>query len=211
MDTYQNKSQHRKLTLENLFLPPLLQGFETATFQSRVRRSYHWAIPAPYNRQPTHLRDGTLASVRVAQRARQTQSTGLRHPSFGGRCRKTMLGVWQLAVLVLSGCCSFGYCSNYGRYRSLFKRLGLFGYRSMAVANRRCMIGLNGPLQVSPTTMNSIFRVHFSRFLFKVDLGRHEQSSRQNVWTPEIACDLIFVLVVDSSTSRLIRLPWAEY
>ena len=68
------------------------------------------------------------------------------------------------------------------------------------------MIGLNGPLQVSPTTvtMNSIFRVHFSRFLFKVDLGRHEQSSRQTVSTPEIACDLIFVLVVDSSTSRLI-------
>ena len=23
----------------------------------------------------------------------QTPSTGLRHPSFGGRCRKTMLGV----------------------------------------------------------------------------------------------------------------------
>ena len=61
------------------------------------------------------------------------------------------------------------------------------------------MIGLNGPLQVSPTTMNSIFRVHFSRFLFKVDLGRHEQSSRQNVSTPEIACDLIFVLVVEKA------------
>ena len=25
---YQNKSQHRKLTLENKILPPLLQGFE---------------------------------------------------------------------------------------------------------------------------------------------------------------------------------------
>ena len=24
----------------------------------------------------------------------QTPSTGLRHPSFGGRCRKAMLGVW---------------------------------------------------------------------------------------------------------------------
>ena len=41
------KSQHRKSTLENKILPPVLQGFEPATFQSRVRRSNHWAIPAP--------------------------------------------------------------------------------------------------------------------------------------------------------------------
>ena len=41
-----NKSQHRKLTLEKKILPPLLPGFEPATFQSRVRRSNHWAIPA---------------------------------------------------------------------------------------------------------------------------------------------------------------------
>jgi len=38
---YRNKSQHRKLTKENKILPPLLQGFEPATFQSRVRRSNH--------------------------------------------------------------------------------------------------------------------------------------------------------------------------
>ena len=45
---YRNKSQHRKLILEmNIFLP-LLQGFEPATFRSRVRRSNHWAIPAPW-------------------------------------------------------------------------------------------------------------------------------------------------------------------
>ena len=44
---YRNKSQHRKLTLEKKILPPLLQGFEPATFQSRVRRSNHSAIPAP--------------------------------------------------------------------------------------------------------------------------------------------------------------------
>ena len=43
---YRNKSQHRKSTLEKKVLPPLLQGFEPATFQSRVRRSNHWAIPA---------------------------------------------------------------------------------------------------------------------------------------------------------------------
>ena len=33
---YWNKSQHRKLTLEKKILPPLLQGFEPTTFQSRV-------------------------------------------------------------------------------------------------------------------------------------------------------------------------------
>ena len=44
---YRNKSQHRKSTLEKKILPPLQQGFEPATFQSRVRRSNHWSIPAP--------------------------------------------------------------------------------------------------------------------------------------------------------------------
>ena len=42
---YRNKSQHRKSTLEKKILPPFLRGFELATFQSRVRRSNHWAIP----------------------------------------------------------------------------------------------------------------------------------------------------------------------
>ena len=49
---YQNKSQHRKSTLEKKILPPLLQGFETGTFQSRIRRSNHWAIPVPRCRGP---------------------------------------------------------------------------------------------------------------------------------------------------------------
>ena len=44
---YRNKSQHRKSTLEKKILPLLQQGFEPATFQSRVQRSNHWAIPAP--------------------------------------------------------------------------------------------------------------------------------------------------------------------
>ena len=44
---YRNKSQHRKSTLEKKILPPFQQGFEPATFQSRVRRSNHWATPAP--------------------------------------------------------------------------------------------------------------------------------------------------------------------
>ena len=42
---YRNKSQQRKSTLEKKILPPLQQGFEPATFQSRVRRSNRWAIP----------------------------------------------------------------------------------------------------------------------------------------------------------------------
>ena len=45
---YRNKSQHRKSTPEKKILPPFQQGFEPATFQSRVRCSNHWAIPAPH-------------------------------------------------------------------------------------------------------------------------------------------------------------------
>ena len=41
---YQKKSQHRKVTLEKKIRPP---GLEPATFRSQVRRSNHWAIPAP--------------------------------------------------------------------------------------------------------------------------------------------------------------------
>ena len=44
---YRNKSQHRKSTLEKKILLPFQQGFEPTTFQSRVRCSNHWAIPAP--------------------------------------------------------------------------------------------------------------------------------------------------------------------
>ena len=47
---YRNKSQHRKSTLEKKILPPFQQGFEPATFQSWVRRSNHWAIPAPWRK-----------------------------------------------------------------------------------------------------------------------------------------------------------------
>ena len=49
---YRNKSQHRKSTLEKKILPPFQQGFEPATFQSRVRCSNHWTIPAPPNAMP---------------------------------------------------------------------------------------------------------------------------------------------------------------
>ena len=43
---YRNQNQHRKSTLEKKILPPFQQGFEPATFQSRVRRSNHLAITA---------------------------------------------------------------------------------------------------------------------------------------------------------------------
>ena len=54
---YRNKSQHRKSTLEKKILPPFQQGFEPATFQSRVRcsKSNHWAIPAPLHTH-THIK-----------------------------------------------------------------------------------------------------------------------------------------------------------
>ena len=47
--SYQSMCQHRKLTLEKKILPPLLQGFKPATFQSRVQlsKSNHWAILLP--------------------------------------------------------------------------------------------------------------------------------------------------------------------
>ena len=58
---YRNKSQHRKSTLEKKILPPFQQGFEPATFQSRVRRSNHWAIPAPFFLRP-QKRGGLLGT-----------------------------------------------------------------------------------------------------------------------------------------------------
>ena len=43
-----NKSQHKKLTLEKKIFPPLLPGFELATFRSRVRRSSQQAMSASF-------------------------------------------------------------------------------------------------------------------------------------------------------------------
>ena len=60
---YRNKSQHRKLTLENKIRPPLLQGFKPTTFYSRVRRSSHWAIPNRLTKKAR--RDTDAVSPRV--------------------------------------------------------------------------------------------------------------------------------------------------
>ena len=63
---YRNKSQHRKSTLEKKILPPFQQGFEPATFQSRVRCSNHWAIPAPKeSTKPTVLKTGCMLTGNV--------------------------------------------------------------------------------------------------------------------------------------------------
>ena len=47
---YQNKSQHRKSTLEKKILLPLLQGFEPATFQSWVQCSKTTELFPPHAR-----------------------------------------------------------------------------------------------------------------------------------------------------------------
>ena len=62
---YWNKSQHRKLTLENKIIPPLQQGFEPTTFQSQIRRSNHWAIPTPG--MYTHKRFKGMLFIRIKQ------------------------------------------------------------------------------------------------------------------------------------------------
>ena len=43
---YWNRSQHRKLTLEKNFFGRSRRDSKPTTFQSRVQRSNHWAIPA---------------------------------------------------------------------------------------------------------------------------------------------------------------------
>ena len=68
VDRTLNKSQHTKLALEKKILPPLLPGFELATFRSRVRRSNQQAIPVIF----VPLPDVTCVSmcVSVCVRAR---------------------------------------------------------------------------------------------------------------------------------------------
>ena len=74
---YRNKSQHRKSTLEKKILPPFQQGFEPATFQSRVQCSNHWAIPAPIQKPGRHcLLYRTAAHRPVAGRQRPTGEKG---------------------------------------------------------------------------------------------------------------------------------------
>ena len=78
---YRNKSQHRKSTLEKKILPPFQQGFEPATFQSRVRCSNHWAIPAPGCKRNAWYHFGLTPSI------------AFRHLPPKEGCRKPVLGV----------------------------------------------------------------------------------------------------------------------
>ena len=89
---YRNKSQHRKSTLEKKILPPFQQGFEPATFQSRVRCSNRWAIPAP------------TSSVRLTSRALHRL----------GKCRLSW--VW-LGFGLLSALSECSACLGRGSHR----------------------------------------------------------------------------------------------
>ena len=89
---YRNKSQHRKSTLEKKILPPFQQGFEPATFQSRVRCSNHWAIPAPF--QETYASYSYQHAMMTSRQSRQnqggfpTESTHQARP-FSPACQHT--------------------------------------------------------------------------------------------------------------------------
>ena len=72
MDQTLNKSLHTKLTLEKKILPPLLPGFELATFWSRVWRSHRQAIPATQ-----HIRTAFWNDLGTG-RALQPSATGCR-------------------------------------------------------------------------------------------------------------------------------------
>ena len=81
---YRNKSQHRKSTLKKKILTPLQQGFEPATFQSRVRRS---------NRYMLHQHAGVLCC----------RCFMLHQSAFYAACRCFM--PHQSADVLCSGCC----------------------------------------------------------------------------------------------------------
>ena len=98
---YRNKSQHRKSTLEKKILPPFQQGFEPATFQSRVRRSNHWAIPAPFTDDE---RDSYLLSsapgtcdMRLAVWHGCSMKKGL--PRYGCSCKEYILHVYTVYIV----------------------------------------------------------------------------------------------------------------
>ena len=76
MERTLNKSQHTKLTLKKKILPPLLPGFELATFRSRDRRFNQRAIPAP-NRQSkrTDFSSPATHKTLLSRAPNATQST----------------------------------------------------------------------------------------------------------------------------------------
>ena len=67
---YRNKSQHRKSTLEKKILPPFQQGFEPATFQSRVRTLTTELSPPPISAAQHSASSYELASARSWSRGK---------------------------------------------------------------------------------------------------------------------------------------------
>ena len=92
---YRNKSQHRKSTPEKKILPPFQQRFEPATFQSRVRCSNHWAIPAP-----THATSVWFGFCTAKSWARRL-SLCLACKPFPGLCACTRTGRWCASVVAI--------------------------------------------------------------------------------------------------------------
>ena len=99
MERTPNKSQHTKLTLEKKILPPLLPGFELATFRSRVGRSYQQAIPTTRHGQRSSVSDGTdqlapcgtlsMRPVRSQTLTKQTRERTKRRKSATGMIMKS--------------------------------------------------------------------------------------------------------------------------
>ena len=90
---YRNKSQHRKSTLEKKILPPFQQGFEPATFQSRVRRSNHWAIAWERERENLCLMSSDVLR-HIRDKLYETLNTNLREKLVG--CKTVYFGLVHL-------------------------------------------------------------------------------------------------------------------
>ena len=130
---YRNKIQHRKSTLEKKILPPLQQGFEPATFQSRVRLSNHWAIFTT-DKSKTNKSSGTcfpLFPLGKIEAKRFKSVSVLNAPRFllaiYKLCDINPLNRWRLYVTVLASVCrQFGFGLSYmpalSRQKNLLSR-----------------------------------------------------------------------------------------
>ena len=129
---YRNKSQHRKSTLEKKILPPFQQGFEPAAFQSRVRCSNHWAIPAPSSHKSsiTHFYHSiSVHSMRVLHAPKQW---------YGCQC----LGFLTCMPMLMHAIATRGL---YGRRKTKTKRVcaeSWLGEKSLAAPGTRTHISI---------------------------------------------------------------------
>ena len=110
---YRNKSSQKVDTGEEI-LPPLLQGFEPATFRSRVRRSNHWTIPVPV---------WSLCST-VWCISLNTCVFGNLYTEEDGQCRGWKLKVWK------SGDSYDQSVSDTRTFRKPFTKTKTFGQRA---------------------------------------------------------------------------------